>query len=187
MLHSGIISRWLEVPDSVRPMLDRSDANGGGGGGAGADHGAGGGGKGGVAAVGNGAHAGAGGDGADGAGDARNGGAQKSTEERKIMDLIAQLKPSQTNKVAAVKEFEEYFFDQRPRVAPEWIRILFQGEDGVSGLVATCGNVAYSQVYRARAYAGPLHAHPSDFLALQAQTRALLIEPVNSVAIPTFD
>ena len=154
MLHSGIISRWLEVPDSVRPMLDRSDATGGGGGGGGgtgADHGAGGGGgggggKGGVAAVGNGAHAGAGGDGADGDGDARSGGAQKSTEERKIMELIAQLKPSQTNKVAAVKEFEEYFFDQRPRVAPEWIRILFQGEDGVSGLVATCGNVAYSQV-----------------------------------------
>ena len=49
-------------------------------------------------------------------------------------------------RVTAVKEFEEYFFDQRPRISSEWIRILFQGEDGISGLIATCGNVSYSQV-----------------------------------------
>jgi hypothetical protein len=27
VIHSDIISRWLEVPDSVRPMLDRSDVS----------------------------------------------------------------------------------------------------------------------------------------------------------------
>jgi hypothetical protein len=35
--------------------------------------------------------------------------------------------------VTAIKEFEDYFFDQRPRLAPEWIRVLFQGEDATSG------------------------------------------------------
>ncbi len=34
-----------------------------------------------------------------------------------------------TFRVAAVKEFEDYFFDQRPRISPELIQVLFHGED----------------------------------------------------------
>ncbi len=48
-----------------------------------------------------------------------------------------------------MKSFEEYFFDQRPRLTPEYIRLLFQGKsgaDGEGGLIQTCGDFGYSHV-----------------------------------------
>eukprot|EP00808_Paulinella_micropora_P001509 g71289.t1 len=124
LLHSPILLHFLEVPDSVRPMLSRASG---------------------------GSHqmlrATAGKDKRDGAPD------PKTFEERKVSELIRLLQVS-PNKVAAIEAFEEYFFEHKPRLSHEYIQRLFQGLSGregqeygnVKGLIQTCGDFEYSHV-----------------------------------------
>lgn len=74
--------------------------------------------------------------------------ANKTYEEGRVLELNNLLK-YHPNKVAAVKSFEQYFFENRPRFSAEYIRLLFQGkngQEGDGGLVQTCGDFAYSHV-----------------------------------------
>ena len=136
LMHSPIVLKFLEVPDSVKPMLIAA-----------ASH----------------AYRNTAGEtievagGASGTGGAAKNPIQnsllsnsshKSYEERRILELIASLK-FHPNKVAAIKSFEDYFFDQRPRLTSELIRLLFQGKsgsDGDGGLIQTSGDLLYSHV-----------------------------------------
>jgi len=72
----------------------------------------------------------------------------QSYEERKVFELINLLE-LHPNRVSAIKSFEDYFFGNRPRLAPEYIRQLFLGKlggSGEGGLVQTCGDFSYSYV-----------------------------------------
>jgi len=112
---------FLEVPDSVRPMLSRGatkqvdykDVDG---------------------------------ESKDSIADKMSYGA-KTSEERKVLELVQVLK-SHPNKVAALQSFEDYFFSERPRLSSETIRILFEGLPGESsgGLINTCGDFRHSRV-----------------------------------------
>jgi len=120
LLHSPILLKFLEVPDSVRPMLasrapshkllqDIESKEGE---------------------------------------DEKQDMAQKSYEERRVLELTSLLKRS-PNKVAAIRDFEEYFFEQRPRLSNDYVRLLFQGKsgrEGDGGLIQTCGDFEYSHV-----------------------------------------
>ncbi len=72
----------------------------------------------------------------------------KTYEERRVNELILTLK-NHPSRVAALKSFEDYFFDQRPRISSELIRLLFQGRSGQDtdgGLAQTCGDLRNSRV-----------------------------------------
>lgn len=75
--------------------------------------------------------------------------ASKSPDERRILELLNLLR-FHPNKVTALKSFEEWFFDNRPRLSTEYIRLLLQGNakggDSDGSLLQTIGDVAYSHV-----------------------------------------
>jgi hypothetical protein len=74
--------------------------------------------------------------------------ASKSPDERRILELIQLLKFHPT-KVTAINTFEEWFFDTRPRLSPEFIKLLMQGKNGTEidgGLIQTIGDITYSHV-----------------------------------------
>ena len=141
LLPSAVLLSFLEVPDSVRPMLFAASAHRGpsllqgmydrgAGDGASYDR----------------EGKDAGGGGAGGKGPAAY--QHKTFEERRTMELIHALKHS-TNKVSAIKAYEWWFFDQKPRLSPELIRVLFagkSGQEGEGGLIVVCGEVHYSHV-----------------------------------------
>jgi len=152
LVHSPVILSFLEVPDSVRPMLAAAQHHQ-------QQHGMGGAG---------GSHMGAGGFGADGgagayldgpggsmAGAGAGGGAgskvsyaSKSPDERRILELLNLLR-FHPNKVAALKSFEDWFFETRPRLAADYVRMLLQGRSGQDtdgGLIQTIGDLSYSHV-----------------------------------------
>lgn len=117
VLHSEIMLAFLDVPDSVKPMLVRSLNKAAGGY-----------------------------DIKDASGDARDGLSSekalmhKAPEERKVIELVNQLR-NYPNKVAAIKAYETYYFDNRPRLSTEYIRMLFEGRtgaDGDGGLIQVC-------------------------------------------------
>lgn len=72
----------------------------------------------------------------------------QSYEEKKVVQLITLLEVH-PNRVSAIKSFESYFFEHRPRLSNGFIRQLFQGKlsgSGEGGLVQTCGDFSYSHV-----------------------------------------
>lgn len=74
--------------------------------------------------------------------------ASKTPDERRILDLINLLK-YHPNKVSAIKNFEDWFFENRPRLNQEFIRLLLQGKSGSEtdgGLIQTIGEIGYSHV-----------------------------------------
>ena len=73
--------------------------------------------------------------------------AQKTPEDVKIAELLIQLK-KQNNKVAALRDFEVWYFEPEThqKFTGEQIRLLFLGDDAASGLIAGCGNFAYSDI-----------------------------------------
>lgn len=74
--------------------------------------------------------------------------ASKSPDERRILELMNLLR-FHPNKVTAIKSFEEWFFDNRPRLTTEYIRMLLQGKGGADtdgGLIQTIGDLSYSHV-----------------------------------------
>lgn len=128
LLHSPVILSFLEVPDSVKPMLARTPSTN---------------------------HMYPGFDLKDMSEEAKArllsskaDYQHKSYEERRVLELINLLK-YHPNKVAAIKNFEEYFFQTRPRLSNEFIQMLFQGRPGTDaegGLVQCCGDFQYSHV-----------------------------------------
>jgi len=144
LVHNPIMLAFLQVPDSVRPMLAAANTGreleGAGGhsqvGSAGGDVG-----------VNEYGHDLSGASNAPSSSSMRHG-APKSAEERRILDLLNLLK-YHPNKVAALKSFEEWFFEERPRLSSECIRMLLMGRGGGEqdgGLLQTCGNLTYSHV-----------------------------------------
>jgi len=129
LLHSSVILDFLEVPDSIKPMLARNPS--------------------GKAAYPGGV------DMQDMSDEARShimstkiDYQHRPYEERKVLDLLTQLKHHQ-NRVAAIKSFEEYFFSSRPRLSGEFIKKLFFVDSGTAyegGLIQTCGDFEYSHV-----------------------------------------
>ena len=77
---------------------------------------------------------------------------QHSTmEEKKVSDLVQLLGGAhqKSNKVQAIRQFEEFFFEAKPRLSAEYIRLLFQGDNGSTkegGLIQTAGDFARSHV-----------------------------------------
>lgn len=81
--------------------------------------------------------------------------ADKTEPEKRIAELVTLLK-YHPNKVAAIKSFEDYFFQVRPRLATDstLIQQLFQGKPGGTdkgvelpgGLCYCCGDFKTSQV-----------------------------------------
>lgn len=74
--------------------------------------------------------------------------ASKSPDERRILDLMNLLK-FHPNKCAALASFETWFFDTRPRLTPDFIRLLLQGKSGAEsegGIMHTIGDISYSHV-----------------------------------------
>eukprot|EP00468_Gymnochlora_sp_CCMP2014_P002731 CAMPEP_0167746032 /NCGR_PEP_ID=MMETSP0110_2-20121227/3481_1 /TAXON_ID=629695 /ORGANISM="Gymnochlora sp., Strain CCMP2014" /LENGTH=173 /DNA_ID=CAMNT_0007630739 /DNA_START=261 /DNA_END=779 /DNA_ORIENTATION=- len=72
----------------------------------------------------------------------------KSYEDRKVYELVDALQ-STTKRVAAIAEFEKFFFERRPRLDVEVVRYLFMGSTDrktSSGLLGACGNYGYSNV-----------------------------------------
>jgi len=73
----------------------------------------------------------------------------KSYEDRKVFELVDALHSS-PNKVAAIADFEQYFFRYRPRLAKDVVRYLligqFTAESKKGGLIQTCGDSQYSKV-----------------------------------------
>jgi hypothetical protein len=77
-----------------------------------------------------------------------------NAEERRIRELIRAMQTPasnfehKTHKVAAVRTFEQFFFDERPQIDAEQIRLLLlgTGPNGDGGLVKTCGDFRYSHV-----------------------------------------
>eukprot|EP00475_Leptophrys_vorax_P028670 TRINITY_DN4163_c0_g1_i2.p1 TRINITY_DN4163_c0_g1~~TRINITY_DN4163_c0_g1_i2.p1 ORF type:complete len:320 (+),score=90.10 TRINITY_DN4163_c0_g1_i2:102-1061(+) len=65
---------------------------------------------------------------------------ESKTPEAKIQDLILTLSSSSTNKVAALKSFEKYYFESKPKLSNDVINALFQGADNQGGLVEAVGN-----------------------------------------------
>lgn len=124
--HTDDMLDFLEVPDSVRPMLARGVGDG---------------------------HQGVL-EGKDGDVAAREqfmssqNYQQRSYDEQRVLDLVTALTYNR-NKVAAIKAFESFFFGKRPRLEPQQVRLLLQGEHGAEregGLVQTCGDFPYSHV-----------------------------------------
>lgn len=115
---------FLEVPDSVRPMLQRSPNNNK--------------------------------QSQQSAGGALNHvTANHSVEETQVLELLHHLRTGQ-NKVAALRQFEQWYFTVRPRLGAEYVRKLFEGSADSSGggttsnqapvgLVQTCGDFRHSR------------------------------------------
>ena len=152
LLPSPILLSFLEVPDSVRGLVFAASVQRGGGV------------LGGTAAYGDGRGGGAGGDGQglldrdskEGGGGAGGVGGvagksayqHKTFEERRTLELVNALKHA-SNKVSAISSYELYYFEHKPRLSPELIRVLFAGkanQEGEGGLIVTCGDVHYSHV-----------------------------------------
>jgi hypothetical protein len=72
----------------------------------------------------------------------------KTPEERRVLELISLLKNS-PNKVQLLRAFEDWFFENRPRYSPEYIKLLLAGKAaGIGnelGLVQIMGDIT-SQV-----------------------------------------
>ena len=70
-----------------------------------------------------------------------------SQEDKRVMDLVEALE-HHSSKVAAIKAFENFFFDlEKPkRLQLQTILALLQGPDGHGGLLDTCGRFSYSSV-----------------------------------------
>ena len=152
LLPSPILLSFLEVPDSVRGLVFAASVQRGGGV------------LGGSAAYGDGRVGAAGGDGQGGLDrDGKEGGGgaggvggaagksayqHKTFEERRTLELVNSLKHA-SNKVSAISSYELYYFEHKPRLSPELIRVLFAGkanQEGEGGLIVTCGDVHYSHV-----------------------------------------
>lgn len=72
-------------------------------------------------------------------------------EEKRVLELVSLLANNSKNKVAAIKQFEEWFFETRPRLPQTAISCLLQGESGGphdGGLLQTCGDVNSTHVSR---------------------------------------
>jgi hypothetical protein len=150
LVHSPVILSFLEVPDSVRPMLAAAmqHNNQQAGGHFGANMGNQAGGMGGFDL------------GVKDYGD-KDGGmssssnsssklsyASKTPDERRILELLNLLR-FHPNKVTAIKNFEEWFFESRPRLSPEFTKLLLAGKSGSEadgGLIHTIGDITYSHV-----------------------------------------
>ena len=50
-----------------------------------------------------------------------------------------------TQSVKALARFEQWYFDAKPRIKPEYIRMLFLGDENHQGLVHACG-FSYNKV-----------------------------------------
>jgi hypothetical protein len=132
LINNPVILSFLEVPDSVRPMLQSAAA----------------------VAQSNSAKHGILYNGVD-MKDLSNAGIEalksltnKSYEERKILELVTLLK-NHPNRVAALNGFEEYFFTERPKMSVELIKFLLQGRSGSEaegGIIQTCGDLTHSHV-----------------------------------------
>ena len=155
LLPSPILLSFLEVPDSVRGLVFAASVQRGGGV------------LGGTAAYGDGRGGGGGGAGGEGLGlldrDSKEGGGgagggggtagksayqHKTFEERRTLELVNSLAHA-NNKVAAISSFELFYFEHKPRLSPDLIRVLFAGkanQEGEGGLILTCGDVHYSHV-----------------------------------------
>lgn len=130
LLHSEVILDFLEVPDSIKPMLAHNQ-------------------------TGEKTHYPGGMDLKDMGEEARShllsskiDYTHRPYEERRVLDLLTHLKHNQ-NRVAAIKSFEEYFFQTRPRLSSEYIKKLFYFHDSArfeGGLIETCGDFEYSHV-----------------------------------------
>lgn len=111
---SEVILRFLEVPDSVRPLITRvpiaNDQE------------------------------------KDNIESASSPKKNFNKDERKIYDLVQQLDTSLSSKVVAIRSFEKFFFEQKPKISNELIQALFFGIDGYVGLIESCGNFDYSNV-----------------------------------------
>ena len=152
LLPSNILLGFLEVPDSVRGLVFAASVQRGGGvlGGSAAygDGRAGGG-----AAAGDGhglldSKEGGSGGGAAGGTAGKSAYQHKTFEERRTLELVNALKHA-SNKVSAISSYELYYFEHKPRLSPELIRVLFAGkanQEGEGGLIVTCGDVHYSHV-----------------------------------------
>ena len=81
---------------------------------------------------------------------------QKTPEDVRIFEMLQQLK-KHSNKVAALRDFEEWFFDLRPKLSAEQLKLLFLGDESYSGfdifftvflfrLLAACGSFDYSDI-----------------------------------------
>jgi len=127
LMRNPVLIQFLKVPDSVKPMLLNDSSLGGG-----RDKGS--------------------------SRKASPSGAQvrptypnKSYEERRVYELVDALRQS-SNQVAAITDFESYFFRYRPRLSKDVIGYLFLGQNTGSegknsgGLLETCGNHDYSKV-----------------------------------------
>ena len=153
LLPSHILLGFLEVPDSVRGLVFAASVQRGGGVLGGTAYGDGRG----VGGLAGGDGQGAldrdskeGGGGAGGAGGAAGKSAyqHKTFEERRTLELVNALKHA-SNKVSAISAYEQYYFEQKPRLSPDLIRVLFAGkaaQEGEGGLIVTCGDVHYSHV-----------------------------------------
>ena len=42
-------------------------------------------------------------------------------------------------RVQAIAHFEQWYFDSRPRISPDFVTLLFIGDDTHCGLIGTCG------------------------------------------------
>jgi len=67
--------------------------------------------------------------------------------ELRVHDFLKALK-QRLDRVQVLQEFEEYYFEQKPRLSPQLARVLFQGtkHKDDAGLVETSGDFAYSHV-----------------------------------------
>ena len=156
LLPSHILLGFLEVPDSVRGLVFAASVQRGGGvlgGSAAYGDGRGPGGVGGAAGDGQGlldrdSKEAAGGAGGAGGVAGKSAYQHKTFEERRTLELVTALKHA-SNKVSAIASYELYFFEHKPRLSPELIRVLFAGkanQEGEGGLIVTCGDVQYSHV-----------------------------------------